>query len=222
MHTQTGVRAFESWITTHHVPPSLRFDVWTLLLFVTYLVDMRDLAAATARRYLSAVRSQAVDDGLPPPNTTHPTILRALAGAERLQSRFPDRYMTMRWPATFTALRTIMRTLDPAVYENRLFRAAATFAAAGMLRISELAVRSATKPDLDRLLRVGDVVANPKKKELRFTLRRSKTDQLGRGLLVIIRSQPHPPPTRARMPIAHTRTVMPQRPRRPTTPSWTT
>ena len=150
------------------------------------------MAPSTIRTYLAAVRHAQIMEGLPEPRelSTLPRLRLVQSGIRR------DRAETgpvrpRRLPITPQLLRRIrpssMGRGDGAVsYDEVLLWASSTVCFFGFFRAGELTVQTPTSFNPAVHLAWGDVSISADGQALRLFLKRSKTDQYGRGVEVFI------------------------------------
>ena len=161
----------------------------TLCCFAAYLAD-EGLSPQTAKSYLSAVRNVQLSLGLPDPRdqSSLPMLKRVLAGVTRARL---SRQATpkVRLPITASILTRIHSSLSESSRPDRvLIWAIASMAFFGFFRLGELLVESPASYNPTTSLSWGDVAVDSKTSPsmVRIHLRRSKCDQLGRGVDVIV------------------------------------
>ena len=167
------------------------FPVYEQLLcsFVAYLAD-EGLSPQTAKSYLAAVRNAQLSLGLPDPRETSslPILKRVQAGIARVILQ-RGRSTRIRLPISAELLDrirvTLLKSSDP---ERALFWAICCSAFFGFFRLGELLLASSSNFD-DRLhLAWGDVAFDHQTHPsmARVLLKRSKTDQVGKGCHVMV------------------------------------
>ncbi|XP_054841847.1 integrase/recombinase xerD homolog [Eublepharis macularius] len=150
-----------------------------------YLAHLRVLGRAprSMRRELAAVSFFCKALGFPDPCRGF-IPRRAVEGWARLAPPPADR----RRPISLSILRRLLGVLPDCCrspFEARLFHTAFTLAFFGALRVGELVAGSRDDPS-GRALSFSDVSWSPK--QVSITIRRSKTDQRGRGVTLCLRA----------------------------------
>ncbi|XP_054856230.1 integrase/recombinase xerD homolog [Eublepharis macularius] len=154
-------------------------------LVLQYLAHLKGLGLSprTMRRDLAAISFFSKAQGLPDPCNCF-LARRALEGWARLAPPPPD----PRRPITIPILERVLQALPNlcwSAFEVQLFRAAFLITFFGAFRVSEVA--SGSRSDMSgRALAVSDITCSPRRATIR--LRRSKTDQRGRGASVTLRA----------------------------------
>ena len=169
---------------------SAPFPVSEIILcyFVTSLAQ-EGIAPATIKIYLAAVRHAQVVRGLPEPreSSTLPRLRLIQRGIRRDRAR-AGLVSTQRLPITppiLRRLRTVLRQRDLS-YDSLLVWAVATVGFFGFFRSGEITVSSLSAYDPSVSLSWGDVAVTADQQVMRVFLRRSKTDQYGRGTEVFL------------------------------------
>ncbi|XP_054825892.1 integrase/recombinase xerD homolog [Eublepharis macularius] len=157
-------------------------------IVLRYLVHLKGsgLSPRSMRRDLAAVSFFSKAQGFPDPCCGF-IVRRALEGWARLTPLPPDR----RRPITLDILERVLRALPGLCWspgEARLFRAAFVVAFYSAFRVSEVAAGSRSDTS-GRALASSDLTCSPRR--VTITLRRSKTDQRGRGSTVTLRAARH-------------------------------
>lgn len=130
---------------------------------------------STIRNYLCALRSAHTDLALECSIGSSKLIERVYRGIKRTQGEAAS--IRPRFPVTFEVLRAIDPLFILSRADHRLFRAAMWTATAGLFRIGELVVDSASNPEHQRLLLVRDLrEAQMDPPVVTIHLKRSKTD----------------------------------------------
>ncbi|XP_054843732.1 integrase/recombinase xerD homolog [Eublepharis macularius] len=150
-----------------------------------YLAHLRVLGRAprTMRRDLAAVSFFCKALGFPDPCRGF-IPRRAVDGWARLSPPSPDG----RRPISLPILRRILDALPGrcwSSFEAQLFHTAFTIAFFGALRVGELVAGSQDDPS-GRAIRLSDVSWSPRR--VSINIRRSKTDQRGRGVTLVLRA----------------------------------
>ncbi|XP_054854861.1 integrase/recombinase xerD homolog [Eublepharis macularius] len=155
------------------------------VVVLQYLVHLRGLGLSprSMRRDLAAISFFSKAQGFPDPCSGF-IVRRALTGWARLAPLPPDR----RRPITLDILERVLHALPGLCWspgEARLFRAAFMVAFYGAFRVSEIVAGSRSDTS-GRALAASDLTCSPRL--VTITLRRSKTDQRGRGSTVTLRA----------------------------------
>ena len=148
------------------------------------------LADGTIKSYLAAVRNTQLSLGLPDPRdrSTMPILKRVQAGIARarLGRGQPTR---IRLPITAQILRKIKQQLAWAPHpERQVLWAVSCSAFFGFFRLGELLLQSQSSFNPRLHLAWGDMAVDDKQAPtmVRFHLKQSKTDQVGKGVDVIL------------------------------------
>lgn len=156
--------------------------------FVT-LLAFEGLAAQTIKTYLAAIRFAQVVQGLPEPPSS-PRLKLAMQGTRRLQGMLRRNPPRECLPITPSLLRRIKGWWDqlPSQCEHKMLWAAATLCFFGFFQSGELFVQSAGAFDERVHLAWGDVAVDDRSNPtcLRVHLKRSKCDQFGNGVNVVV------------------------------------
>ena len=159
-----------------------------LCYFVTFLAQ-EGISPATIKTYLAAVRHAQVVRGFPEPreSSTLPR-LRLIQNGVKRQRSLAGQATQERLPITPAVLRRMQRVLHPPhpPYEDELIWAASAVCFFGFFRAGEIAVASLTSYDPASCLSWGDVAISEDSQVVRVFLKRSKTDQFGRGTEVFL------------------------------------
>lgn len=158
--------------------------------FVTFLAR-EGLAPATIQTYLAAVRHAQIMRGYPEPRevSSLPRLRLVQTGVRRARADSGPA-TPPRLPITPAILRRIRPHCLPASpgYEECLLWAAATTCFFGFFRAGEITVPSAAAFDPAVHLAWGDVAISENRQVVRVFLKRSKTDQFGRGTEVFFQA----------------------------------
>ena len=146
-----------------------------LYLFATSLSG--SCTSSLVKVAISAVRSKHIDLGLRCDTANMLTLKRVLEGISRVRASTPK---YVRQPVTTSILAQFTSILDSHVWEDRLFFAVACVATYGLLRTSEI-FQSGPLDNPGLLVSDLHVVSNSR---FSLTLRKSKTDQRGQGVVV--------------------------------------
>lgn len=163
-----------------------------LLCYFAAVLAHQGLAPATIRTYLAAVRHAQVVRGYPEPrhNTSLPRLRLVQDGTRRVRAQRGIPQTRSRLPITPAILRQIRASLlegSPQVDDIMLW-AAATTCFFGFFRAGEITVPTRTAFNPTVHLAWGDVASDDGQPPtmLRVFLKRSKTDQFGRGVDVYL------------------------------------
>ena len=186
---RAGVNKYISFCFAFHVNDPFPVSEATLCYFVVSMA-LQGLAPATVKTYLAAVRHAQVIRGFPDlrDGSSLPRLQLVQSGIRRERARQGPPPRT-RLPITPPILRRIKSTLmaaRPQARDDTMLWAAATVCFFGFFRAGEITVPSASAYDSTIHLAWGDVTADagtPPQK-VRVFLKRSKTDQFGRGVEV--------------------------------------
>lgn len=146
--------------------------------FIAYL-SLNGYAESTARAYVGAIGYECKINGFED-STNRFIVSKVLEGFKRLNSR-----VDTRLPITEKILARLTGALSSvcsSFYEAKLFTAAYTLAFFAFLRVGELAISKGNNSQT--ILGIGDV--NIQNNQLTLCIRCSKTDQLGKGVKVVV------------------------------------
>ena len=185
---RAGVNRYISFCAAYHIADPFPVNEAMLCYFVVMLA--RDgLAPATIKTYLAAVRHAQIERGFPDMReaSSLPRLQLVQRGVRRERAeRGPP--PLGRLPITPAILGRMRRVLlpRPETYEAALTWAAATTCFFGFFRAGEITVPSVTEFYPAVHLSWGDVStdAGSPPSKVRVFLKRSKTDQFGRGVAV--------------------------------------
>ena len=174
---RTGQRQFVRFchsIGAHHLPATKK----TVALFAAHLG--RSVSPSTIKVYLAAVSLSHRQAGLSSPSRHNPALRLALRGLTRRQA---GTIRHVRAPITTGILQLLIRTLHlakPWCYlERSMLAAALCLGFYGFLRGGEL--MPPNKHTFNPRTHPTSADINLSAEGLRFLIKRSKTDQLGRG-----------------------------------------
>ena len=183
------MKKFATFCAQYNVPDPFPVTEYLLCSFASYMAD-QGLAPQSIKSYLAAVRNMQLSLGLPDPReqSSLPVLKRVQMGISR--SRLGRQQSSkIRLPITGQVLRRVKAELDRTGHpEGPLLWAVCCVAFFGFFRLGELLLpsREAFNPRLH--LAWGDVAVdapdNPQM--VRCHLKQSKTDQLGRGVDVVL------------------------------------
>ena len=183
------MKRFTTFCAKYNVSDPFPVSEYLLCGFATFLAE-DGLAPQSVKSYLAAVRNTQLSLGLPDPReqSTLPVLKRVQLGISR--SRLGRQQSSkVRLPITGQVLRRVKAELEQSRHpEGVVLWAVCCVAFFGFFRLGELllASRDAFNPSLH--LAWGDVAVdstlNPRM--VRCHLKHSKTDQLGRGVYVVL------------------------------------
>ena len=180
---------FTTFCHQYHVTDPFPVSEFLLCAFAAYLAD-HNLAPQTIKSYLAAIRNTQLSLGLPDPRerSALPILKRVQAGISRarLGRGCPSK---VRLPITAHILNDIKQQLERGAHTDRIVLwAVCCTAFFGFFRLGELLPPSPTRFNPRLHLAWGDVAIdnqdNPRM--VKFHLKQSKTDQLGKGVDVVV------------------------------------
>ena len=184
---RSGLNRFMSFCFAFGVPAPFPVSETLLCYFVTALA--RDgVAPATIRTYLAAVRHAQILRGWPEPRESSSLprlrlVQKGICREQAVRGTAPPQ----RLPITPPILRLLLPPRhQSATYDQHLLWAAASVCFFGFFRAGEITVPTAPAFDQAVHLTWGDVSISEDGRVLRVFLKRSKTDQYGRGIEVFI------------------------------------
>ena len=189
---QSGLNRYLSFCFAFWVTAPFPVSETLLCYFVTALAR-EGIAPATIRTYLAAVRHGQIMRGFTEPRESSSLPrLRLVQNGVRRERTFSGSAPQERLPVTPPLLRRLHPPglLQPATasHDELLLWAAATLCFFVFFRAGEITVPSVTAYDPAVHLSWGDVTISDDGRVLRVFLKRSKTDQYGRGVEVFIGS----------------------------------
>lgn len=146
-------------------------------------MSLRGLSSKTAELYLSAISFRCKVSGFTD-NTKHFLVNKLLEGFRR-----QCKSKRVRLPITIDLLRCILTKLSAVCtnnYESLLFKAAYVTAFFGFFRVGEITIPSKVSTDTSKVLNRQDISFVDNESSMLVTLRYSKTDQLGKGMVMKI------------------------------------
>ena len=158
-----------------------------LLCYFVSMLAFQGLALQTVKTYVSAVKHENVAVGFPDvPHT--PRLRQLLLGVGRLQGSLRRSVPRTRLPITVHLIRGFMGLWSGGGIRLAALRAAVSVCFFGFFRSGELTVPSATEFDPRVHLSWGDVAVDDADPPtcVRVHLKRSKCDQMGKGVDVYI------------------------------------
>ena len=181
---RTGIRRYLSFCQTHgHTP--LPGSQHTVSLFATHL--RRTLQANTIQVYVAAVSHLHLTQGLSSPTTNNPMLSLAIRGIQRSQD---SAYLRpRRQPLTNAILVQMLDLLDSdhlQTHDRLMVKAALTLGFFGFLRVSEFTTPGRGKFNPRIHLTRQDITWS--EESLLFFIKKSKTDQAGRGTTISVGS----------------------------------
>ena len=187
---ESGLRRYLSFCYVFGVSTPFPVSEPLLCYFVTFLAQ-EGVSPATIRTYLAAVRHAQVTRGLPEPreSSSLPRLRLVQNGVRRVRAESGNTQPS-RLPITPSILRRIrppaLDRTGTASYEEVLLWAASTICFFGFFRAGEITVPMASSFDSAVHLTWGDVAISDDDAMLRVFLKRSKTDQYGRGVEIFV------------------------------------
>ena len=181
---RAGIRQYLSFCQTHgHTP--LPGSQHTVSLFATHL--SRTLQANTIQVYVAAVSHLHLTQGLSSPTTNNPMLSLAIRGIQRSQD--PAYLRPRRQPLTNAILVQMLDLLDSdhlQTHDRLMVKAALTLGFFGFLRVSEFTTpgRGKFNPRIHPTRQ--DITWS--EDSLLFFIKKSKTDQAGRGTTISVGS----------------------------------
>ena len=185
------MRRFNNFCASYGVHTPFPVTENLLTYFAAFLAE-QGLKAQSIRTYLAAIRHLQLTLGLPDPrdSSSLPRLRLVLMGIRRLQAESGNARTRRRLPMTPSILRRIRRMWNerPTRGDYVLPWAAMTLCFHGFFRAGELTVPSGKSFDANVHLSWGDVAIDDTRdpQAVRVRLRRSKTDQFGNGVEVVV------------------------------------
>ena len=152
----------------------------TLLCYFVMSLAREDISPATIRTYLAAIRHAQIMRGHPEPRKSS-SLPRLRLGGRREHAISSPTPQAARLPITPLLLRHLRPSSTDPSYDDRLLCATAAVCFFGFFRAGVITVTSASAFDARINLSWGDVSIRENGRALRVFLKRSKTDQYGRG-----------------------------------------
>ncbi|KAL5515947.1 hypothetical protein EMCRGX_G001197 [Ephydatia muelleri] len=177
---RAGIRKYYAFCTQFNLTP-LPGSKHTINLFAAYLSQV--LQANTTQVYLAAVTHLHLTRGFSSPAHNNPTLNIAIRGMQRSQG--PAHLRPKRLLLTIGMLEQLLRLLnsDPlSSHDKLMLKAALTFVFFGFLRVSEYT--RTTRGTFDPRLHPTRSDVTWVKEGLHFLIKKSKTDQTGRGTMI--------------------------------------
>ena len=160
----------------------------TLSLFVAFLADR--LKPQSIKVYLAGIRALHISHRLHNPLTHTIKLQQTLRGIEHVHSSPPKQKL----PITFDLLCRLQHFIDPPSKDNIVYWAAVTTAHFLLLSAGEFTVTSKTSYDVKTLLHLQDVnlyTMQTGDEYVALHLRKSKTDQQHRGVVLYVAHAHH-------------------------------
>ena len=177
---RAGIQKYYTFCHTLGINP-LPGTKHSINLFAAYL--SQTLQASTIQVYLAAVSHLHLTHGFSSPVHNDPTLNLAIRGIQRFQG--PAHLRPKRLPLTIGMLEQLLRLLeaDPLSRHDKLMlKAALTFGFFGFLRVSEYTLTNRGRFDPTLHPTKSDITWV--KDGLHFFIKKSKTDQVGRGTTI--------------------------------------
>ncbi|XP_041470930.1 uncharacterized protein LOC121420388 [Lytechinus variegatus] len=173
--------AFEQFRLRYHYDINVEPDVEQVAQFISFL-SWHGYAGSTISTYISGLAFGMQASGWP--DTTDCFAIRRLVDGCRRKFAQHD----TRCPITFPILKSLIHAIPhvcPNSYNQALFRAAFLVAFFGFLRVGEFTAQSKRGP-LSLLENDVCIRGEGPRRKLEVTIRRSKSDQTGKGCCIII------------------------------------
>ena len=185
---QAALKKFAIFCSTYDILSPFPVSESVLCYFATYLA-CKHLSPQTVKVYLEAIQHMQIMLGLPEPQEYSLIPRLRLSGIQRSHSQTDKDPAKVRLPITPSILYKLKAHWFPCNTNPDIvmFWAAATLCL-GFFRVGEITVPNLSAFDQKKHLAWGDVaIDNPESPQtLRVHLKRSKTDQLGKGIDVFI------------------------------------
>lgn len=187
----SAIRKFYSFCSLYNIVSPFPVSESILCYFTTYLAG-QNLCPQTIKTYLAGVRHMQVTLGLPEPRafSSLPRLKLVQAGVARTHKDRITKPLRVRLPITPAILRAMKEQWQARVVDEDILMlwAASVVCYFGFFRAGELTVPSLAAYQKAKHLSWGDVsIDNPARPSaIRVFLRRSKTDQLGKGIEVFV------------------------------------
>ena len=186
---QSALRRFADFCSRYNVLTPFPVSESLLCYYAAFLATDR-LSPQTIKVYLAAIRHMQITMGLPEPRefSSMPRLRLVQSGIQRTHSS--QTTAKVRLPITPTILRSLKVHWSPQRTDRDIIMiwAAATLCFFGFFRSGEITVPTENGFELSKHLAWGDIAIdnaeNPQ--SLKVHLRKSKSDQLGRGVDVYI------------------------------------
>ena len=186
---RSGLSRYMSFCDAVNVSPPFPVSETILCYFVTYLAR-QGTSPASIKTYLAAVRHAQIVQGHPEPrqSSSLPRLRLVQNGIQRERAS-SGTMLPIRLPVTISILRQVRPycLASPPDHDSVMMWAAATTCFFGFFRAGELTVPSVAAFDPAVHLAWGDVsVSDSRPHMIRVFLKRSKTDQFGRGVSIFL------------------------------------
>ena len=181
---QGGVTSFNKFRASAGYQQSWPAPCHQVVAFIAAL-SLEGKAPATIKSYIAGLAYIHKINGWEDPTKLF-IIQKLLEGSQRLNGRVDKRV-----PITFPVLVDILSMLDRACassYETALFRGAFLLTFFGFLRVGEVTLKSRLTGS-GRAILISDVFMD--RDVLQVRIRYSKTDQLGKSTMIVIRRLPN-------------------------------
>ena len=183
------MRRFSGFCNRYQVPTPFPVTEMLLCSFAAFLAE-DGLAPQTIKSYLAAIRNTQLSLGLPDPReqSALPVFTRVLAGIGRARLQ-RGQQPRIRLPITAPILRRIKGELERTAHpESRVLWAVSCTTFFGFFRLGEILLASQAQFNPQLHLAWGDMaVDNPQSPTIiKFHLKQSKTDPLGRGADIVL------------------------------------
>lgn len=188
---QSALNKFAQFCNLYNVLSPFPVSEDMLCYFSSYLANAQ-LSPQTIKIYLSGIRHVQIKLGLPEPKefSSLPRLRLLQAGIKRVHAQKVPIAARIRLPITPAILRQLKChwEIKAADSDVKMLWAAAVLCFFGFFRAGELTVPSLNSFDLKFHLSWGDVsLDNPHSPHIvKVVLKRSKTDQFGRGVEVFV------------------------------------
>jgi len=162
-----------------------------LLCYFVATLARQGLAPTTIRTYLAAVRHAQIMRGFPEPrqSSSLPRLHLVQCGVRRERGQYgpPPKERLPITPPILRQIRESLSSVQPQ-HDSAMLWAAASACFFGFFRAGEITIPSVTAFDQTVHLAWGDVSVDPghPPTRVRILLKRSKTDQFGRGVAVFL------------------------------------
>ena len=186
---KSGLTRFLSFCNVFSVTNPFPVSESLLCYFVTYLAS-QGISPATIKTYLAAVRNAQILRGHPEPrHSSSLPRLQLLQSGVRREALHRSPATVPRLPITTAILSQVRRfcVASPGLYDPTMLWAVMTLCFFGFFRAGELTVPGTGTFDPAIHLAWGDVaISTDQPPVIRVFLKRSKTDQYGRGVAVYV------------------------------------
>ena len=183
---QSTLHKFYSFCTSYSVLSPFPVSEQLLCYFSAYLACQK-LSLQTIKTYLAGVRHMQIVLGLPEPRqfSSLPRLKLVQSGIQRTHQQTSTANARVRLPITPAILLKIRSVWDQSANSKDVLMlwAAATMCFFGFFRLGEITLPSVSSFDPSKHLAWGDVSIDSREcpKVMKIHLKRSKTDQAGRG-----------------------------------------